>query len=282
MMVKDETGSVLMEFIIVLPIYMLFLGFAFVTGELSLETIHLAGSADRTLALTQKVGSDAETEGFRKYKLAASPDREAWDNGSETEFSYAGDGGGEETPSDYRLNEGAGEVPVFVTDENFKGPWVEMTAAKVEDNYTLSPLTRGMIAYWYRQEFDTTEGVEKLDGPIKEMLDGGGIGRTLVRGKDLEASLGGSDWKYGYYTLRRHDGGRKSYRTWGNGQLVQSDPGEWKSFVYNEDFPAAAGASDHDGIDGGNRPGSPPDASRTDNVATYVRDSDLVDWSNHD
>ena len=49
---KGECGSVLMEFIIVLPIYMLLLGFAFVIGDLSLDTIHLAGSGDRTRAFS--------------------------------------------------------------------------------------------------------------------------------------------------------------------------------------------------------------------------------------
>ena len=46
-----KRGSVLMEFIIVLPLYMILLGMTFLYGELSLHGINLAASADRTVTV---------------------------------------------------------------------------------------------------------------------------------------------------------------------------------------------------------------------------------------
>ncbi len=40
-----------MEFIIVLPLYMILLGMTFLYGELSLHGINLAASADRTVTV---------------------------------------------------------------------------------------------------------------------------------------------------------------------------------------------------------------------------------------
>ena len=147
-MTNDERGSVLMEFIVVLPIYMLLLGFAFVVGEFSLDAIHLAGAGDRSRAFSSGE-YDASTEPFEKYKLAASPDREAWDNGVETEFSYSGDAdmGGSAKVSEYENTDSR----VYVADGEIAGPWVEMAAGMVVDSFTLPPWTRGIVAFWYRR-----------------------------------------------------------------------------------------------------------------------------------
>ena len=133
-----DSGSVLLEFIIVLPIYMLLIGFAFVVGELSLETIHLAGSGDRTRAFSSEdhdIGQTGEKP-FDKYRLAASPDRDAWGNGVETAFKYSY---GEYGDTDMGVSERTSqydntESRVYVADENFSGPWTEMTAGMVEDS----------------------------------------------------------------------------------------------------------------------------------------------------
>ena len=190
-MSKDKTGSVLMEFIIVLPIYMLLLGFAFVIGEMSLTTIHLAGSGDRTQSFSSKY--DLEKP-FEKFETAASPDKDG-----RTEFDYNGDA---DMGSSVKVSDYKGESRVYVADNTIEGPWVEMTAGNVVDNYTLPPWTRGIVAYWYRQNYETTDGTTQVDGPVNEMLKPGGTHRTKVMGKDLSAA-GGDGRKFGFYTLRR-------------------------------------------------------------------------------
>ena len=296
---NGNRGSVLMEFIIVLPIYMLLLGFAFVIGDLSLETIHLAGAADRVCALApDDTSKDADYAPFKKYKVAASPDKDEgnWDRDLEPDFSYQDDpdaGDARAKVSDYKINHGEDSYPrTYVADAEISGPWVEMSAAQVTDDYTLPPWVRGLVAYWYREEYDTTDGVTKLDGILKEMLESGDLGRTEAKGKDLDRLPEGSSSKprrFGYYTLRRHGSGqaRLTYRTWGDGKLVLND--DWKK-VADEKFPND-GASDerasgYEGIDGGSRkPNAGPPSWDGDPVNTesrhyHDRDDDLKAWSN--
>ena len=258
-MSKGKTGSVLMEFIIVLPIYMLLLGFAFVIGEMSLTTIHLAGSGDRTRAFSSDE-YDLEKP-FEKFETAASPDKDG-----RTEFDYNGDA---DMGSSVKVSDYNGESSVYVADNSIEGPWVEMTAGNVVDSYTLPPWTRGIVAYWYRQNYETTDGTTQVgasvadgEGSVNEMLAPGRTGRTTVMGKRLD------DRKFGFYTLRRivkrngwTENPRLPYRTWGDGQLLKIDEEEnvayWKK-VAHENFPDDDNASSYEGIDGSARAGYSP------------------------
>lgn len=281
-MTNDERGSVLMEFIVVLPIYMLLLGFAFVVGEFSLDAIHLAGAGDRSRAFSSGE-YDASTEPFEKYKLAASPDREAWDNGVETEFSYSGDAdmGGSAKVSEYENTDSR----VYVADGEIAGPWVEMAAGMVVDSFTLPPWTRGIVAFWYRREYNMTDmpkGVD--DAPVGKILSRAGSRRTDVVGKDLSAN-GGDVRKFGFYTLRRlarREGWdvRLPFRTWGDGQLV--DTGYWR-IIAGEKFPEGD-SSGYEGVDYGEDPGSPALPWKGEDVCFesvhyYDRDEELREYS---
>ena len=190
----SRRGSVLMEFVIVLPLYMLLLGFAFVTGELSLHAIRLAGGADRTCALS--------TAAFAAFKASATPD-------AGEALSYAGDGGDSASPSSFSAT-----ADSWAWDEDrADGP--QVVAASVSDFYTLTPLTRGFVAFWYR---DTQDRLERrgesglhVGGVLDEMIrDSGVVGR--VRGDDGLGMTGrerdSRDARsYGFVSLVRHEPG---------------------------------------------------------------------------
>ena len=187
-MKKSRPGSVLMEFVIVLPLYMLLLGFAFVMGELSLHSIRLAGGADRSCALSPAA--------FEAFKEVASPNEA---------LSYAGDGGSSARVSSF--------VDMY-NERSWKGFTVR--EASVSDYYTLTPLTRGFVAFWYRDAQDRLErngdsGLHVAGGALDEMIrDSGVIGR--VSGGDGLGMTGRErdtrdSRAYGFVTLVRNEPG---------------------------------------------------------------------------
>ena len=280
MMKNGENGSVMMEFIIVLPIYMLLLGFAFVTGDFALDAIHLAGSADRMAAL-------AAGE-FQRYASASSPATNDWSNGSVSPLTYGNDPMFETasaTVSRYRINGTAfsgKEIPParYAVDGEIAGPWLEMVAARVEDDYTLPPWTRGMVAYWYREKYNMAAPPETVGGPLSDMLTGSGLKRTTILGKDLSANPVGENSKreYGHYTLRRHDGGRAAYRRTGSGRLGE----DWVK-CRDEKLPwsdAEDRVSQYARIDGGTRTGHALAGTvNAADIPALSRDGDLKSWS---
>lgn len=189
-MMRSRPGSVLMEFVIVLPLYMLLLGFAFVMGELSLHSIRLAGGADRTRALS--------SEAFAAFKAAVSSDEA---------LSYEGDGGGSARTSSFSDT----SVSWAWDEEDEDGP--KVCAASVSDYYTLTPLTRGFVAFWYR---DTQDRLERngdsglhVGGVLDEMIrDSGVIGRVEgddglgMTGRERDAR---DSRDYGFVTLVRSE-----------------------------------------------------------------------------
>ena len=218
-MMTARQGSVLMEFVIVLPLYMLLLGFAFVTGELSLHAIRLAGGADRTRALSPAA--------FEAFKTAAAPGQ---DPDADAPLSYAGDGGGSARVSSY-----SDAAVSWFWDESFEGPWSKVVAATVSDYCTLTPLTRGFVAFWYR---DTRERLARrgdsgleVGGVLDEMIrDSGVIGRVRgddglgMTGRERDASDGRA---LGFFTLVRsrlpETEGRRTWRAWPAGALADGD-----------------------------------------------------------
>ena len=263
--IDSDSGSVLMEFIVVLPIYMILLGYAFVIGEFALQTIHLASSADRSYATAMK--NDIAEEMFSFFSLAASPDKDL----VEPEFSYAGDGGGSEKVSSYRK-----ERIDRVADATFLGPWTKAVAAWVKDDYTLTPYSRGLVAFWYRHQYNMTEELRTLDNttPLDEILNSG-VGRTEMVGKELKDENGNVVRKYGFYSLMRNGAARVStaYRKWPAGGLATGNV--WHEKVYKEK-PASV---DYEEVDLGAREGLAAPGSATD-VPDYTRDSNLAAWSN--
>lgn len=221
-----------MEFIIVLPLYMILLGMTFLYGELSLHGINLAASADRTVTVAYGIngwGGVNVKEIVATTELVLSPSREVENN----PLAYTEEGT-IALPSTYHRHR-AGEV----ADRRFHGSWSWLVGATVEDDYAMTPWTRGMVGTWAH-----LERLVKMSNPPDAVADssvlgtlfGGGLGRVKMTGKDL-----GGTSLYSYYTLTRNSNGRKdiSYRQWKPGSLVNAatDAAKWYWCVYREPWP---------------------------------------------
>lgn len=112
-------GSVLMEFVIVLPIYLTFLGAVFVTGEMALKSIHLA-SSERSAVHEQ---CDANWS-FPAFQLACL-----------RQFSQG------------VVDAVTGTSRSLVADADFNGSWAMFMAGKATDVYQLPTWTRSWLQY---------------------------------------------------------------------------------------------------------------------------------------
>lgn len=259
-----------MEFVIVLPIYLILLGFVFMIGEMSLHGVHLAASGDRTIAVAQG------GEGF-------------WDSGwelnaAESEIAKA------ISPSSNHVNqalyyreEGASakvsrfkrEVAGKVAKLDFKGSWSWLVASTLRDEYALTPWTRGMVKTWANMErmVKMTEPPESLgsDTVLSKLFGGVGLGRISMTSKDL-----GTVNSYAYYTLMRNNKGRESYRSWGYGQLVDDVASEasWNEYVANEGWGSKIEPDGMTGVDSG-----APGVVKKDVRPSYKRHGTFVEWS---
>ena len=229
-----------MEFIIVLPLYLILLGMTFFYGELSLHGVNLAASADRTVTVVRGgeewAGWGGYTAGHAMSKVgeAISPSRDV----QEAALQYHEEGTSDK-PSSYTKHH-VGQV----AKSSFRGSWSWLVAATVEDDYAMTPWTRGMVGTWAHLErlVEMTEAPDAVSGDsVLGTLFGGGLGRAKMTGKDVVTS-GVSG--YSYYTLTRNSNGRidkKSYRHWDAGALVDTvaDGAAWNRFVYAEDWQLA-------------------------------------------
>ncbi len=234
MNMRLKEGSVLMEFIIVLPLYMLLLGFAFFTGELSLDAIHLASYGDRLYAVQE--------ESFDRYKESASVSSELVD----VKLSYEGDpegGAGFESVSWFEPENL--KALHHVADTTRFNPWIEMRAGLVKDSFTLPPWSRAMVAHWVRDVAEKAEDELDEDSALGEILArGGDLGRTIVDAKGRTWRTASDEPKYGYYTISRNLSSVEGARAWGAGQLADS----WREKVADE--AKATAVSNHGIIDG--------------------------------
>lgn len=110
-------GSVMMEFVIVLPIYMVFLGAVFVVGEMALKAIQLS-SADRSQAHEKGDGN--------------------WSSGifSQSKSRQFFEG---------FVDSVSGVGNFMVADRSIAGPWSQLTAGKATDRYSLPTWTKGWL-----------------------------------------------------------------------------------------------------------------------------------------
>lgn len=229
-----------MEFIIVMPIYFLLLGFAFVVGELSLHSIHLSASGDRNVAFATKL----DAEFWKEIKQVLSLDRNAVANRTEDapDYSYEGDEAYQGRAAVSEFSEGDEKVHKSVLPKE-NGHWTEAVAGRAVDNYTLSPITRGIVAHWFyeteKRVYDDNLMAEKLTRPEKDDIDvildkdNGSLGRVAVKGNYYEDDEGDVVRYYGHFSLRRTEKGRwhegaavKPYRYWASGALAIDD--NWK------------------------------------------------------
>lgn len=237
-----------MEFVIVLPIYFLLLGFAFVIGELSLHAIRQTASAYRVYAMsTDATDSNAiglglsggkkfirnAEEVFEEFKCAMTFD---YDRDRRAVDAYT------EKTSDFES--GVKKRVDCVVDGSFRGSWWKAVGAVVEDQFTLTPVTKRMVQFWYRNMARMTtapEGTDEESELDKALINDG---RMRIAGKDLSAGVGGSARHYGYISLQRNEASRfnpvdlskKPYRTWSEEALRAGDV--WLNHVTLENFGA--------------------------------------------
>ena len=271
-------GSILMEFVIVLPIYILFFGMAFALGDIGLKAIGLA-SGDRLGAFAK--GMEEMT--MAKVQLMTrlfhmTPDQI---------LSYN---------DDIRTDALSDQVMfssalTYRRDGEFQGSWTWLASSSSCDAYALPPWTRGWLQYPNKVLVDKlgeTEVVGSNDGTLGKLLISGRLGRANIYSRDVQGPSGdpGRVRLYNYYVLTRADGGRSGYRSWDAGNLAKSSflpvtGAVWKQKVYDEqmvyetDFCDAAAALDTDGqtADANEPPATP--SERSDYKRFYL----FTQWS---
>ena len=240
---RHSRGSVLMEFIIVLPIYLVLFGGVFMIGDMAIHATRLA-SAERTVAF------DLQSEGVpgqRSHGWSAIQDNLFHVQASGNhEVEVADDG----TPQDNLQREDKGRTSYQYADATVDCPWSLQAAMKIRDDYKL-PFggTAGRLL------FATTfidsaapavgEGPDTSDDSVYMNLIGG-QNRVGAYSKDNSLSR---TYTYNYYTLKRTKYNSLNY-TWRDNRRPASDlvvrtidglpdnsegvAHAWRSQVYNE------------------------------------------------
>lgn len=190
-------GSVMMELVVVLPIYLVLFGGVFMLGDMLIRSIRLP-SAEHTRAFD--LGrTDGKVPGWDVVeKTLFRPDREVSDNGQATDLLT-------------REKESA-----YYVDREIEGPFSVRTATNVRNDYALlAGGSRGQMAFAYRLfqgrlEHDPVDEVEK---DVPNLYQPGG--RMKMHSKP-ETKTGGSprEYTYNYYTLKRHRYNWGSEVTW--------------------------------------------------------------------
>ena len=249
---RHNRGSVLMEFIIVFPIYLVLLGGVFMIGDMAIKTTRLA-EADRTRAFDL----EATNEGDRTIS-------DGWNQIRDLLFPVTVINEDDVHEENYR----------HYADPEFRGPWTVAVGAKVCNEYKLAPWTRGWLAYpnWF---FATATKTAQADGDFGALL---ADSRVQMFAKDINGTM-----YYNYYTYRRariyaDDQLARLYRAMpanlaAAGHLVDgsadSDTTSWKVMV-NEDQPSIG-----DGKTGNNWNDSIPTLSNRE----YHRYNQFKTWS---
>ena len=216
---RQKRGSVLMEFIIVFPIYLVLFGGVFMIGDMAIKTTRLA-SADRTRSFDVAAKPPANSidstgwQAIKEYLFHPTVIQE--DNVSEVSYRYHVQGSG------------------------FLGPWTATVGAKAKDSYRLAPWTRGWLKFT-NYFFEDTVGEGLNDGSMLSLLNDS---RVAMFSKDENKTR-----KYNYYTYRRtrdyvDSELRKRYRAMPEslndaGRLVDGvgDNSSWKRYVQKESYP---------------------------------------------
>lgn len=234
-------GSILMEFVMVLPIYIFLLGALFLIGEIGLNAIRIS-TGDRDAAMDAGDRDGYSFSPFKEHQMG-----EEKDNIS----SYANQ--------------------TYRADENFKGSWSWQSAGRVFFSYRLRSWGSGLVSYPFLKYNGSV-----AKGGMLGMLVGGG--NVAFHSKDF--SLGaGVVRSYNYYTLKRTDLSRDSraYRNWDSDMIVLRADGEpyWSDKVYNERFADANGQN----LDSSGQLADDDLPNRPSGAGEYQRYSQFVEWS---
>ena len=257
-----------MEFIIVLPIYLVFLGMAFCYGELSLHGVNLAASGDRTVAMSHggvgRTSFPSVAESVTSIAQAISP----FSNRVDQAVQYHAQGTTEKV-SQFDSSDCIG----CVADTDIAGAWSWLVAATLKDNRALTPWTRGLALAW--KGFTTSLELKDVDTPANDLFKVDSVGRVIMTSKPVSAS----PKAYAFYTLMRKPTGfeENSYRRWGTGWIVDASA-TWKRWVAEEKFPTKADGFDF--ADAKSRDGrGVPSTGHSATRPAYERYEPFVRWS---
>ena len=248
--IDSRRGSILMEFVLVLPIYIFLFGALFLIGEMGLNAIRIS-TGDRDVAMDAGDKTGHSLVPFKNKQM--------------------GEEKGNVTAVDSRT---------YRTDTDFQGAWSWQSAGKTSFSYRLRSWGSALVSYPFLNYNGSTSG-----GGILGTLVGGRA--VLFHSKDY--SLSDKVRSYNYYTLKRTDLARdpQAYRNWDSwdedgkqdtsiSRLADSSGGKqyWYSKVYDEKF----ADSNPDKLDGGSQGGdSLP--SRPSGRKEYKRFEGFVTWS---
>ena len=217
-----------MEFLLVLPIYMLLMGMAFSLGDMGLKAIGLA-HCDRVLA--HSVDGDAAGVLPALMRTMLFP---------QDELAYSDDISASARQDDIRDAKAS-----YRADEDFQGAWSWQTAGRAGDDYALPPWTRGWLQYPHAHYSSTTgDASGGDDGAFADLIAVGRLGRTLIESKETEGRIR----VYNYYTLRRTDIGARpgARRQWKESSLLRTTgvfgSPHWRAGVCDEKYADSDGA----------------------------------------
>ena len=194
---RHNRGSVLMEFIIVFPIYLVLFGGVFMIGDMLVKATRLA-SADRVLAFD--IEGDANARGWPHAVDDRKPDG-TMKKSYESEVLFPNsqtDGDNEDLVLEndaLRLTRYAYAGPS--SNEPFKGPWSVAVGTRTKDRYKLSPWTKGWLNFALGFFDRSIRAPDMPSDDISRPLYGGS--RYEICSKDSRQTYR----TYSYYTLRR-------------------------------------------------------------------------------
>ena len=235
-----ERGSILMEFVLVLPIYFVLFGYVLLLGDLGLKTIALA-TGDRDAAM---------------------------DAGDRWGYSYSVFDGNQIEGSGLRPAQSA----TLRADKGFNGAWSWQAAGISKFTYQMPGWMSGLLVYPYLRYGSATS-----DGAAPTLAEGGAI---ELRSKDVSNAWDDGKVKiYNYYTLKRTDLSHEdnAYRNWLPSQLMEGGLSPyWYGAVYREPYANPSGSE----LDSnGPSQGRDENPSRPDGESIYKRYAQFMRWS---
>ena len=237
---QRKCGSILMEFVLVLPLYITLLGGMFLIGDIGLDAIRVSvGDRDAALDAGDRIGRSIEP--FKAKQM------------------------GQEG---YNVTV---RSRTYRADESFQGAWSWLAAGRSYSSYKLRAGGSILISYPFLHYGDSSSG-----GGLLSTLVGGGS--VTFHGKDFSLNVG-TVRSYNYYTLKRTDLARSNnaYRNWDSDRLVLFSEGKqyWDGKVYEETFADANG--ENLDLSGQSANDTLPDVPN--GAGEYGRYSQFVEWS---
>ena len=262
-----RAGSVLMEFLIVLPLYFALIGGIFAVGEILYKTIGLS-VAGRLKALSPDRNAEAaDLELCGMFPLTVYDDDERMMSVASTVLGK--------------------KARTLRTDEEFRGSWSWQSAARVSATHAVPPWSKG----WIASAADFFDSATQSDQVGKKVLRVAGSVQAIFSDFLSLVAMERTERKYDSYVLARTQVGRNGFRSWKPknmvhvpvdfGSLSLSDAlpiwgAPWFKGVYREPF-AVTSAEDLDTLTENQQTDEPPDQPgwRTD----YARFPTFMLWS---